>query len=193
MNEIQLIVLSLIHLIYMCGSSLFYFFFKHSTQVSSIGVKQAAARFRVMIEKHLDAEVDEKAARQLFEMVAKAFSTTTTSTSLKLTMPQDIEVPSCKGISNSSIIIPSDMRFKCLSSLLTGSDTDEDDPSQQEILIDEAGGASGILLETLKCCNHDVRGLVSLNIIICGGDQQFLIWQKQFAWRLQKQHSHMKN
>ena len=35
--------------------------------------------------------------------------------------------------------------------------------------IDEYGGAAGLLLKSLKSCNHDVRSAVVHNIIFCGG------------------------
>ena len=40
--------------------------------------------------------------------------------------------------------------------------------SQSEC-VDESGGVSGILLESLKACNHDVRLKAAQHIVIIGG------------------------
>jgi len=154
----------------------------HHISVSSIGMKQASAKFQALLEKQMGSKVDANAARQLFEMLACAHSA-------PMPMPPDIDVPSSKGVSNTSFVVPAALRIACLKSLLTGKDDDDDDDDDddgddvgdspepavagqseaEEFIVDEAGGSSGILVESLKACNHDVRRLVSMNIVFCGG------------------------
>jgi actin-related protein len=122
----------------------------HSYRMTPIGIKNAANNFSRQIKKLLNHDIDSnissnEQSRALFEKVADLSENVSS-----------IKVSSLSSLSKEEFILPSALRQKCLSLIVSGTTAAEDDDND-----DEVGGCSGLLLECLRSLDTDLRAVAA--------------------------------
>ncbi|KAJ1418575.1 hypothetical protein B484DRAFT_421763 [Ochromonadaceae sp. CCMP2298] len=126
----------------------------HTLKVSSVGVDVAIAIFKDLLQSRVSHGITDEASSSIFHRVACAGGQ-----GAQTLYPAEGVYESGDS---SEIVISAKDRQSCLTILLMGLREDGD-------YLDEAGGAVGILLDSLKSCNNDVRKSAAQHIIIMGG------------------------
>lgn len=123
-----------------------------SLTVAAVGIENCINKFKKTIEISIGHEVDHQASKDLFEKVAFCIDSSSAQSN-------DLYIAPRGGLSKSGFTMSTNQ--SCFNHIISGVIDDEND-------MDESGGVAGSLLECLRSCPHDIRSIVSSNIIFCG-------------------------
>jgi len=185
-------------------------------RTGAVGVKHAAAAFAKGLSRHLSLQQQQHQqqavqahdqgreqydlqSRKLFEKVACAqvsdFAATTAATDASSSYEvRDIQSPPTHSISLAAFVVPATLRTSCLQVLVTGKETvfeEQGEGGGEEAVdvVDEVGGAAGVLLACLAACNNDVRALCVRHIQVQGGGAMILNLPHLVCWQASQQAS----